>query len=108
MRIRAFTAILASLSISGCASTMRYAFDDSPLPCERTGYIYGGVRIDGMLIKEGFSSDEDGSAFLAAFGIIDMPFSAVLDTILLPLSVPMEMKYRKQCEEEKEAEDVSV
>ena len=83
-----------------CASTMRYAFDDSPLPCDKKGYIYGGVIIDSMLVYEGFTSDEDGSLVLCTIGIIDMPLSAVVDTILLPLAVTLEIKYRNLCKRE--------
>ena len=88
--------------LSGCASTMRYAFDDSPLPCDKKGYIYGGVVIDSMLVYEGITSDEEGSLVLCAIGIIDMPLSAVVDTVLLPLAVTLEIKYRNLCKKEKE------
>lgn len=95
--------LLACLQLSGCSSTLRYAFDDSPNPCSKTGYIYGGTRIDGMLIGNSFTGP-DRSAALGAFGLVDLPFSLVMDTLLLPLAIPLESHYHSACQQQKVAD----
>ena len=55
-------------------------------------YIYSGTRYDMELIKDCHPTDHT-PGLLKVFPVIDVPFSCVLDTILLPLTFPAEMLY---------------
>lgn len=61
-------------SLSGCGTLLSLGLGDcSP---------YSGVRADAEMMSE---PGPDGTA-LAAAGIIDLPFSLVADTVLLPVT----------------------
>ncbi|MBE9557747.1 MAG: YceK/YidQ family lipoprotein, partial [Proteobacteria bacterium] len=66
----AATAIALALALSGCATTVT-VFEEDP-----DNLVYSGTR-----------RDLDGWAF-AHGGFIDLPFSFVFDTILLPYTIP--------------------
>lgn len=59
------------LATSGCSSVMSHTGGD-------TGY-YSGARADVNMIKS-----DDTSWAMTPLLLIDLPFSAVLDTVLLP------------------------
>jgi len=63
---------------------MRYAFDDDPTSCDMPPYIYGGTTLNVMALGE-------GEAWIITYGLIDLPFSLVADTLLLPVSIPMQI-----------------
>ena len=65
--IRLCCALMILLSLSGCASSLGHIFNPCP---------YTGVKLD---LK---SWDVVGPLM-----IIDLPFSAVMDTVLLPLDL---------------------
>lgn len=73
---------LVSSMASGCGTLMDHGF--GPCPKAREGRIYGGVRADleclGDQVKE-------PSAAVTTFALIDLPFSALLDTLLLPAKI---------------------
>jgi uncharacterized protein YceK len=50
--------------------------------------VFGGVRRDAFLIHPGPTC---GSGLFTAIGILDMPFSAALDVVLLPVTAPISL-----------------
>ncbi|HGO5814605.1 TPA: YceK/YidQ family lipoprotein [Mannheimia haemolytica] len=67
-------ALLLTSSLSGCGTLLSLGVGDcSP---------YSGVRANADLMSE---PGPDGPA-LTALGIVDMPFSLVADTVLLPVT----------------------
>ncbi|AHG79496.1 hypothetical protein X875_8780 [Mannheimia varigena USDA-ARS-USMARC-1388] len=65
---------LLATSLSGCGTLLSFGVGDcSP---------YSGVRANADLMSE---PGPDGAA-LTALGIVDMPFSLVADTVLLPVT----------------------
>ena len=87
-RTRLAAVCLASV-LSGCAAISQ-TFDDNP-----GSKIYAGTRLDGAIIFSGFSGRGDASDWLGGFRVViwfgclvDLPFSLVADTVLLPYTVP--------------------
>jgi uncharacterized protein YceK len=84
---KAILAILPTLLLCGCGTCMN--FNTEPTP-------YGGVRLDAGFISnlgpnqtKALDGDSQGWAvFLGVIGIVDLPFSAVADTLVLPVTVP--------------------
>ena len=88
---RALCAVLILIATQGCASikdlTTSHAVFGSP---ETHGpHIYGGTRMDIEMI--GADSHTLPPWFFTLIGILDLPFSIVLYTLLLPISIPMEL-----------------
>ncbi len=56
------------------------------------GKIYGGTRVDVKLIgsaaKPRHPHDPFPTWIYVTYGVIDIPFSLVMDTVLLPISIP--------------------
>ena len=74
--------ILVGMTSPGCTTIMRLS--EFPVPPQ----IYGGVRYD---ISFWGDSIVGSRTMLAALIIMDLPFSLVLDTVLLPLTIPGEI-----------------
>ncbi len=90
--------ILVGMTSVGCA-TIFMRLPEFPEPPQ----IYGGVRFDISLWGDSFKGSR---TFVAATIIMDFPFSLVLDTVLLPLTIPAEMYARaRQREENADPED---
>ena len=78
-------AIFPLLLLGGCGTCMSF---QNPAP-------YGGVRLDAEFIANLYPSrvkdlDDDSRGWAQIFGVIgifDLPFSAVADTLLLPVTV---------------------
>ncbi len=93
MNRRSFgVALVAALgiSLSGCGTVMNFMEAGSSGLPESAGHksIYGGVVIDVDLISlaDGFAETVT-AVFLA--GLIDLPLSLVMDTVTLPITIPM-------------------
>lgn len=85
---RSLSAIALVLALSGCA-TLANTFEDEP-----KNKIYVGVR-----------QDFTGWTF-AHGGFVDWPFSLVLDTILLPYTIPVTIRnYAADDGEDRKPED---
>lgn len=97
-RLFIITLALFTLSVSGCSSLV-YRSLSGP-PSGRPAPPYPGVATDVSLIPVGFSviAEQDTMGEKALYGvyalgittysIIDLPFSAVFDTLLLPFDLP--------------------
>lgn len=98
-----FVSLFVCLLLSGCSSVLRYAFDDDPRSCDMPPYIYGGVALDWLFLTGlGETSERDsGGAYIRIFGLVDLPFSIVGDTLLLPVAIPMQVS-TPPCREESE------
>jgi uncharacterized protein YceK len=74
--------ISLSLSISGCATvrTLDAAKPGAPV-------VYAGTRLDWYALQGGCCAAERFGAEAPAYPGADLPASAVLDTLLLPLSL---------------------
>jgi uncharacterized protein YceK len=71
--------------ISGCASISE-TFTDKPELSHRKNKIYAGASLDATIVKScGFNWEE--RCALTPFAVIDFPFSAIVDTVLLPYTL---------------------
>jgi uncharacterized protein YceK len=90
-----FLVLLALTTIpvlGGCATYASLAGQDG-------SKVYGGTRLDATLISESLSPDSEVAksdkiehpvlVWEACCGLVDMPFSLVADTVLLPVTVPL-------------------
>ena len=90
-KARALCAVLILIATQGCVSLIDLTTTQSELgPSRSRGpHIYGGTRIDlEMIGKEGCMMP---AWCLTLMFLIDLPFSIVLDTLLLPISIPTEL-----------------
>jgi uncharacterized protein YceK len=85
--------LLCVISLSGCASISQ-TFMKEPFISNKNNRIYAGVRLDIKSIAVPFENDWDCSSFdvkphcyLFPLSIIDVPLSAVFDTIFLPYTL---------------------
>ena len=61
-------------------------------------HVYGGVKLDAQMASFVVSRDEKfspGERLLCALYILDIPLSAVGDTLYLPLAIPADIQIRK-------------
>ncbi|MFP6849940.1 MAG: YceK/YidQ family lipoprotein [Pseudomonas sp.] len=79
---RATVAVLLSLTLSSCASvrTLNAAKPGAPV-------VYAGTRLDWYALQGGCCATERFGAEAPAYPAVDLPVSALLDTLLLPLSL---------------------
>ena len=90
---RSLFAMLPILFVCGCGTAMNYHFAE-PTP-------YGGVRTDVKLISnlgtppETIAEIRQWIGILGIVSIFDLPFSAVADTILLPVTVSQTIERRR-------------
>lgn len=93
---------IGCMSVATLSSNMKR--DDSTEPL-----VYGGTRSDLELI--GYSGDATGmglGACVPVFGIIDLPFSLVADTILLPVTIAMAVTPDENSPSSDEADDPTL
>lgn len=74
--------LLAVLQLTGCAtvSTLNAAKPGAPV-------VYSGVRLDWYAIEGCCCATDHFGTQAPAWPRVDLPFSTLLDTLLLPLSV---------------------
>jgi len=79
---KALICLLAGLQLAGCASvrTLDAAKPGAPV-------VYSGARLDWYVIEGGCCPVDKFGAEAPAWPRVDLPFSTLLDTLLLPLSV---------------------
>jgi len=79
-------ALLLALALPGCASvtTLNAAKPGAPI-------IYSGTRLDWYALHDGCCPIDRFGAEPPAYPAVDLPASALLDTLLLPLSVAAEL-----------------
>lgn len=81
--------LVASLTCGACASMYIRGYPDTH-PC-----VYPGVRCDAEIIS--YSVAEDPAYLpLALISLLDMPFSAVFETILFPYDWTAQHRYHDQ------------
>ncbi len=85
----ALVAVLG-FSLAGCGTIMNFMEAGTPGLPESAGQkaIYGGVVIDADLISSSEWFFEKVKALFLA-GLIDLPLSLVMDTITLPITIPV-------------------
>lgn len=85
-----FAAVAWLCCVAGCFSIgMQVEYwcgeiDDSFKPV----MVYGGTQADIGIIVEGSFTHWDRCTLPAAIGLVDLPFSLCMDTVLLPLTIP--------------------
>ena len=89
MNMRNIIAILALLSLvfcAGCGTVLTHGGDPGA-GGPRSG-VYRGIRWDGMMVAtfehDLFSPGSKGSGGMPDIFLLDFPFSAIADTVLLP------------------------
>lgn len=80
--------LVASLLLSAC-STMSETFADRP-HCGPS-LVYCGTRFDIAVIAAGFIDNSALVKALGPFAAIDLPFSLVADTVLLPYTISKDL-----------------
>ena len=80
--VRATVAVLACLTLSSCATvrTLDAAKPGAPV-------VYAGTRLDWYALQGGCCATDRFGAEAPAYPAVDLPVSALLDTLLLPLSL---------------------
>ncbi|HZE96115.1 MAG TPA: YceK/YidQ family lipoprotein [Planctomycetota bacterium] len=82
--IRRLPALALLLLLAGCGTIADMAGDGHLVdPHVPAPHIYGGVRVDAIAVDPGSLIAPLNYVFY-----LDFPFSAVLDTVLLPFSIP--------------------
>lgn len=86
MTKRLVLAALAALLLNGCASvsTLNASKDGAPL-------IYAGTRLDWYSLNGGCCPLDRFGAEAPAYPALDLPASALLDTLLLPFAIAAEL-----------------
>nr|WP_314877120.1 YceK/YidQ family lipoprotein [uncultured Pseudomonas sp.] len=79
---RALLALLIATSLSGCATVRTLDANKPGAPV-----VYAGTRLDWYVIKGGCCPADRFGAQAPAYPALDLPGSALLDTLLLPLSL---------------------
>jgi uncharacterized protein YceK len=84
-------AVLAAVApLGGCAATNNLFGKDGRK-------FYGGTQVDASLMSQGFAQDTDDKdqalerpvvVWAGCCGLVDMPFSIIADTLMLPVTVP--------------------
>jgi len=74
----------------GCGTISTLSSNDSTESYSQ--YVYSGTHYDIELIKDCHPTDHT-PGLLKVFPVIDVPFSCILDTVLLPLTFPAEIFY---------------
>ena len=82
---RLLCAAVLALSVSGCGTIVNLGLE--PKPIYETPRIYGGIR---FTFKHLFTESPPFGAILV---ILDAPLSLVFDTLTLPYTIPMAVKY---------------
>ena len=79
---KALLALWVLIQIGGCASvrTLNAAKPGAPI-------VYSGTRLDWYALQGGCCAQDRFGAQAPRYPGLDLPASAVLDTVLLPLSV---------------------
>lgn len=82
MRVSLYGCLLACVLLPGCASvrTLDAAKPGAPI-------IYSGTRLDWYTLNGGCCPRERFGAEAPQHAALDLPASALLDTLLLPLSI---------------------
>ena len=80
--IRLLTGVLLALLMVGCASvrTLDAAKPGAPI-------VYSGTRLDLYAMQGGCCAEDHFGAPAPSYPGVDLPASALLDTLLLPLSL---------------------
>ena len=87
--------LIGTICISSCATALRFTADDRIMRNSCLPYIYGGSVLDMNILWASPNADSNKARFgWGAATLIDLPFSFVADTVLLPVSIPMEVAYQ--------------
>lgn len=81
-----FLLVLVVLGSSGCASVRTLDAAQAGAPV-----IYAGTRLDWYSLQGGFYPLERFGAYAPKYAALDLPFSALLDTVLLPWALAVEL-----------------
>ena len=79
---RALLALLVATSLGGCATVRTLDANKPGAPV-----VYAGTRLDWYVMKGGCCPVDRFGAQAPAYPALDLPGSALLDTLLLPLSL---------------------
>lgn len=79
---RALLALLIAASLTGCATVRTLDANKPGAPV-----VYAGTRLDWYVINGGCCPADRFGAQAPAYPALDLPGSALLDTLLLPLSL---------------------
>lgn len=84
--------LILSFTLFGCGTYSNFLSMSMSQSCDvnAKSYIYGGLSTDGDLISTARPVD-------VGVGIIDIPFSFLGDTLMLPLSIKREIHRQKSC-----------
>jgi uncharacterized protein YceK len=78
------------LAIQGCGTIHTLSTDHAFRPLTRSQYVYSGTRFDLDVIRDR-EPTHHSPGMLKVFPIVDVPFCLILDTVLLPITLPAEV-----------------
>ena len=89
---------LSTAVLMGCSTTYTLIGNTNTIPCENGGTraiprVYSGVAYDALIIRNG--AEEWG---IAVFAVLDLPFSAVADTVVLPYTLVTQAEHGNLCD----------
>ena len=102
-RRRIIVAVALAGLLSGCGTInnqvmLFYAGPDAKSNYDpKRDYVYGGVKFDATAAGYAFSNEpglSPASRLLCALFILDLPISAIFDTLYLPVNIPADQKNR--------------
>lgn len=89
-------------TLGGCAAV-------GNLGAEGGAKVYGGTRVDLSLISGDVAPDADAAdlkkieppvrTYAACCGLVDLPFSFVADTLMLPVTLPLAARDRRHSQD---------
>jgi len=97
MLFRVLTIVLFLSCITGCGTIASLSLEEDAI--DQNAYstlprIYSGTVLDSRCI---YHPHEKSPNNLEAFCLIDLPISLVLDTVFLPYTAMMQIKYGSYC-----------
>lgn len=103
-RAKTLWVMLALLPLlGGCAAV-------GNLGAEGGAKVYGGTRVDMDLISGDVAPDAEPAdlkkieptvrTYAACCGLVDLPFSFVADTVMLPVTVPLALRHKRHARDD--------
>ena len=107
MRSNLLVKLIAVATLAFCSTGCGTAFLYSgiPDPCVPVQYVYGGTAVAWYLVTQPDAPDFNDGDWLRPFGAIDLPLSLAMDTVMLPVAVPLQIRESKKDRSDCDAQD---
>ncbi|MBN8431568.1 YceK/YidQ family lipoprotein [Microbulbifer salipaludis] len=96
--LKTFLVAFIGFNVVGCGTIVRTGFDNTPNPCKKElSYVFGGVKLDSMHICTAAASHSNFRKIIIPFALVDLPLSAIADTVILPYSAYLDHRTDSEC-----------